>query len=61
MREMSRFCVGKNNNHEVLESRRITFRDLKLVLSMIFQPTWSGSQFIVEIEDLYYIIGGKSK
>ena len=53
--------MGKNNNHEVLESKRITSRDLKLVLPMIFQPTWSGSQFIVEIEDLYYTIGGKSR
>lgn len=58
MWEMS--FVWAKNNHEVSESRRMACRELKMILSMTFQPTQSGSQFKVEIENLCYIVGGKS-
>lgn len=40
---------------------RTASRDLKLILSMTCKPTQSESQFIVEIENLYYIAGDKSR
>lgn len=49
--------MGKNNP-EVLY-KRIASRGLKLILSMTFKPTLSGSQFIVEIENSYCIAGDK--
>lgn len=49
------------NNHEVLQTR-IASRGLKLILSMTFKPTQSGSQFRVETEIiLLYIVGEKSR